>query len=244
MASLVARNGRVAAKAHAAIAERGVGAAFLRVAVIGIDHMAAGAARIAVVAGIVVGPHEPHGGIVETRLGDVEDRDRDPETRRRAAFRLAQIGSAGLVELVDVAGRVRIADLGELRVVDTPAALEDAEYVGRRHHLPTRQRHQPRLDAVQTRQWRAWYLRIDERGGLAVGRVGFAHDRVLEGQDAVIVGARPPEHRGRRHQTALGLGNLLQVTGATGVAYDAVVARVREADKLGRFLVEQRIGAR
>jgi hypothetical protein len=157
---------------------------------------------------------------------------------------LPQIGPARLVELLQFAGRVRIADLGELRVDRPPAALEDAEHVAGRHGLPRRQRHQLWLDAMPPARFRVRRLRVDDRGRLAVMRIGFADDRVLERQDAVVVGAGRPEHRGRRHQAALGRGDDRHMASAARLARDAVVARVEEADELGRFLVEQRVGAR
>ena len=59
MSGLAFADGRVDAEAGAAVAERGIGAALLDVAVVGVDDMAGGAARIAVVAGVVVGAEEP-----------------------------------------------------------------------------------------------------------------------------------------------------------------------------------------
>src|ERR1700743_1068060 len=45
------------------------------VAVVGIDHVAARAARRAIVARIVVGAHQPDERVVQARLGDVQHRN-------------------------------------------------------------------------------------------------------------------------------------------------------------------------
>ena len=110
----------------------GIGQAVPRLAVVGVDDVAAGAARMAIVAGLVVGAHEPHVGVVEPGLVDVEHRDRDAEAGARAAVRLAEVGPARLLEPLDRAGRVGQADLGELGADVAAAALEHAEDVAGR----------------------------------------------------------------------------------------------------------------
>src|SRR5207302_5538857 len=100
----------------AAIAEFGVRAGLLHVAAVGVGDMTAGTTGIAVVARIVVRPEEPHVRVVEPSLKDVEDWDRDAQPGRRAAIRLFQIRPSGLIEELDFTGRVRVADLGELRL--------------------------------------------------------------------------------------------------------------------------------
>ena len=79
-------------------------------------------------------------GIVEPGLGDVEDRDRDPQPGARAAVRLADVGAPRLLEQLQLAGRIGSADLGELGADRAAAALEDAEDVAWRQDLPGRQR--------------------------------------------------------------------------------------------------------
>src|SRR3546814_14348786 len=59
-----------------------IGERMARLAVVGIDDMAAGAARMAVIARLVVGAHEPHEGIVEAGLVDVERGDRHAQPGR------------------------------------------------------------------------------------------------------------------------------------------------------------------
>src|SRR3546814_8419454 len=78
--------------------------------------MAARAARLAIVAGLVVGPHEPHIGVVEARLVEVEDRDGDAQPGAGTAVRLLEVGAAGFFEPMDAAGGIGQADFGELRV--------------------------------------------------------------------------------------------------------------------------------
>src|SRR3546814_12986439 len=69
--------------------------------------MAARAARLAIVAGLVVGPHEPHIGVVEARLVEVEDRDGDAQPGAGTAVRLLEVGAAGFFEPLDAAGGIR-----------------------------------------------------------------------------------------------------------------------------------------
>ena len=83
--------------------------------------------------------------------------------------------------------------------------------------------------------------RIHDRGRFAPVGVRLAEDVALERQDPVVVGRAAPQHRGGRHQAALGCLDDPQVAGAAGLARDAIVARVDEADVLGRFAVEQRV---
>ena len=116
--------------------EPGVGQRMARLAIVGIDDMAACAARMAVVAGLVVGPHEPGEGIVEPRLVDVEHRNGHAKAGSGATVRLLEIGPPRLLQPLDLATRARQADLGELRVDRAPAAFEHAEDVGGRDDGP------------------------------------------------------------------------------------------------------------
>ena len=140
----------------AVAAEAGVGQAVPRLAVVGVDDVAAGAAGVAIVARLVVGAHEPHERVVEPGLVDVEDRDRDAKAGAGAAVRLADVGPARLLEPLDAAGRVGQADLGELGVDVAAAALEHAEDVARRHDVPGRQR-------IELGEHAARLLRLAER---------------------------------------------------------------------------------
>src|SRR3546814_8299856 len=91
--------------------------------------MAARAARLAIVTGLVVGAHEPHIGIVEARLVEVEDCDPDAQPGAGPAVRLLEVGAPRLFEPLDAASRVGQADFGKLRVDGATAAFEDAEDV-------------------------------------------------------------------------------------------------------------------
>src|SRR3546814_5519125 len=99
----------------AVAAVAGIGQAVPGLAVVGIDDMAARAARLAIVAGLVVGPHEPHIGVVEARLVEVEDRDGDAQPGAGTAVRLLEVGAAGFFEPLDAAGGIGQAGFGELR---------------------------------------------------------------------------------------------------------------------------------
>ena len=120
-------------------AERGVNQAVTRFAVIGIDHVATSAARMAIIARLIVGAHEPHVGIVEPRLVDIEHRDCHPEAGTGAAIGLLEVGPSGLFHALAVAAGVGQADFGKLGADRAPAPLKHAENVARRDHLPAGQ---------------------------------------------------------------------------------------------------------
>src|SRR5690606_30965016 len=167
--------------------------------------------------------------IVEPRLVDVEDRDRDPETGARPTVRLLEIGPAGFFETLDRAGWIRQADFGELRDDVAPAALEHAEHVGRGRHLPGRQRVELGERAARLLRPADRARRIagaDDLRWLALTRIGFADHVVFERDDAIVVGRAAEKHRAGRHQRALAGLDRIHVARAAGFARDAVVARV------------------
>src|SRR5215467_12264214 len=131
-------NGGVAAEAGPAVAVLTIGACRLHVAVVGVNNMASGTTRVAIVAWIVVGAEKPSRRVVEARLGDVQNRYRDAQPGPGAAVRLAEIGTPRLFEALQLALRIGVADLGELGNDVASAALEDAEDVAGREHLPGR----------------------------------------------------------------------------------------------------------
>src|SRR3546814_11927496 len=65
---------RIDRRRLAVAAELRIGQAVARLAVVGIDDVTARAARMAIVAGLVVGPHEPHIGVVEASSVRSEER--------------------------------------------------------------------------------------------------------------------------------------------------------------------------
>ena len=208
--------------------------------------MAPRTARMAIIARLVVGPDEPHVRIVEPRLLQVEDRDRDAQPGAGAAARLLEIGAPGLLEPLDRAGRIGEADLGKLRADIAPAALEHAEHVTRRGHLPGRQGIERSKRAARLLLGRQRPRRIagrDDLRRLAVAGIGLAENVILIGDDAVVICRSAPQHRAGRHQRPLGGLDHLQMAGAARLARDAIVARVDEADEFGRLAVEQGITA-
>src|SRR5476651_800137 len=86
MAGLVLVDGGVRRLAFAVAAERGIDRTFARLAAVGVNHMTAGATRLAIVARLVVGAHEPHGGVVEPGLVDIEYRNGDTQPGAGAAI--------------------------------------------------------------------------------------------------------------------------------------------------------------
>jgi len=243
MPGLAFPDSRVNANAGAAVAVGSIGACRLHVAVVGIDDMARSTARVAIVAGIVIGAEKPGRRVVEARFGDVQDRDCDPQPGTRAAVGLADVGASRLLEPLQLTRRVRVADLGELGDDVATAALEDTEDVTRRKDFPRWQRRELGHNPVAPRHLRGRHHRRQQFCRLPVACVGFADDRVLERKNAVIIGAGGPEHGGRRHQATLGRHDDAQVTGTAGFAGDTVIARVEEADKLRRLAVQQGVGA-
>src|SRR5258707_3539450 len=140
MARLVLRDGGIERCALPRMAVARVAAGVLLVAVVGVHRVAGAASRGAVVAGLVAGAQEPQMRVVQARLRDVDRGHRDAAPRARPAVRLADVGAARLVQLLQRSGAVRQPDLRELARNDAPAALEHPETVGPAKPLPPRAR--------------------------------------------------------------------------------------------------------
>ena len=223
-----------------------VGQRMARFAVIGVDHVAARTARMAIIARLVIGAHEPGEGIVEAGLVDVERRDRDAQAGGGTAVRLLEVGPPRLFQTLDRARGIGQADFGELRVDRASAALEHAEHIARRDHVPGGERihlgeHAAR-DLIVRQLAPRPRARRGDLGRIAVAGIGLAEQVVLVGQDPVIVARPAPQHRAGRHDRAFRRLDRLDVAGSAGLARDAVVRGVHELDELGAFLVEQRVG--
>ena len=228
----------------------GIDQAVARFAVIGIDDMARRAARGAIITRLIVGAHLPQERIVQAGLVDVQHRNRDAQAGAGAAVRLLEVGTARLFQTLDDADAVGQADFREGRVDVSAAALEHAEDVARRNNVPGRQRIHDRQRAARLLGFGHGAVRCARfgRGGLdhrrlAIAGEAFPEDVILERHDAVIIGRAAPQHRAGGHQRAFGRLDNLDMAGAAGFAHHAVIRRVDEADELGRFLGEQRIGA-
>ena len=239
MAWFLLWNHRIAGQGLAVVARAGIRPGVPRIAVVGVDHVTAGAAGRAIVARLLVGAEEPHMWVVQPRLVEVEHRHRDPEAGGRAPVRLAEVGPARLLQPLNVAADIGQADLRKQVEDVAAAALEHPEDVARRDHLPGRQRRERGQDATVAhrvgRRRRAQQLR-----GHPVAGIGFADIVVLERQDAVVVGRAAPEHGAGRHQAALGGDDKFQVAGTACLPHHPVVARVDEPDVFRGLLVEQR----
>ncbi len=235
-------DGRVLRRLLSRVPVLRVDARMLLVAVVGVHRVAGAAARGPVVAGLLVGAEEPQVRVVQARLGDVDHRHRDAASRAGAAVGLLEVGPARLVQALQDAGVVGQADLGEERGNHAPAALEDPEDVGRRNRLPRRQRRDARQDSLRDEEVGGLH-RVHERGADALARVGLAEDVALVREDPVVVGRPAPEHGRGRHEAALGGLDDREVAGAAGLAGDAQVARIDEADVLGRLAVQERVAA-
>src|SRR6185369_13808504 len=117
------------------------------IAVVRIHDVTRRAARVAVVAGLIVGADEPGERIVESRLGDVDHRHRDARARARSAVGLTEVRPARLFDSLQLTVRVRQTSLWEQVRDVAAAALEHAEDVAGLERLPRRQRIELRQDA-------------------------------------------------------------------------------------------------
>jgi len=112
----------------------------LRVAVVGVYDVAAGATGAAIVAGLVVGSQEPHHRIVERDFCRFEQRDGYASARAGGSIRLMNVRVAGWVQLLEAAqvrqGRFR----GETISQGDAAALEHSKHIGGSAGFPCGQR--------------------------------------------------------------------------------------------------------
>ena len=149
MAALAFGDGLVHRHRGAVMTLPRIGSGMARIAVVAVDHMAGGAARGAVIARLVVGPHEPGQGVVQARLVEVDDRHRDARSGSRPAVRLAGVGPSRLLQALQLTERIGQTGLREQVPDVAPATLEDAEHIRRREHLPHRQRREPGQDPAR-----------------------------------------------------------------------------------------------
>ena len=243
MARFPFRDGRIDGLRLAAVTELGVTGRVARIAVVGVNHVAGGAAGAAVVPGVVVGAQEPHDWVVQPRLVNVEDRYGDAQPGTRPTVRLTYIGPARLFQALQLPNRVGQADLGKQVENIAPAALEHPEDVPRWRHLPGGKREKLGQDPA-LRHPRVRLDRGFDACRHALAGIGLAEDIVLERQDAVVIGRPAPEHRAGRHDAGLRRIDDGLVAGAAGLIDHPVVAGIDEADEFRAFLVEKRIGSR
>ncbi len=233
VARLIARDHGVSLSAQSLVAEGGVRAGVDRRSVVGVDHVAGGAAAGSIVAGMVVGPEE-----VERRVEQAGLLQAD-EDRVGAVAGPQSAGAQPGAGLAGVFKRVRNADL--LRVA--PATLEDPQDVPRLRHLEPRQRVEERHHGLpfHLERGRRWDRLEPLRG--PVHAVAFAESRRLERDRAVIVQGRAPEHRAVGHHALAHLEHLVGVAvgrAATQVG-DSQVAGIDEPDELGRLVIQERV---
>ena len=95
---------------------------------------------MAIIARLIIRPHKPGEGIIQARFMNVKRRNGDTQTRSRPAIGLLQIGAPRLFQTLNLAGWIRQADFGELRVNRAPAAFKYAEDVCWWNDMPCRQR--------------------------------------------------------------------------------------------------------
>ena len=124
------------------------------------------------------------------------------------------------------------------------ALFENAQDVSRLAQIETRERIKKRKDAVQLRVVGCDRRVIDQAERHAVGAVGLAEAIILQVEAAVIVERRAPEHRAVIHHAVIDVADDLVVAEAAGLFRHAQVARIHEADELGRLVIEPDVGVR
>ena len=242
VAAVFAGDGRIDRGRLPVAAVLRIAKAVARFAVVGVDHVAARTARMAIVARLVVGSHEPQERIVEPGLVNVEDRDRHPQPGAGAAVGLLEVGPSGFFEPLDLSAGIWQADLGKGAAVGPPTVFEHPEYVPRWHHVPARQRIERGQRAARCLALGDLSRRIAGRhqlGRLAAAGIGLAEGVVLERDNPVVVSRAAPQHRPAGHQRAFPRFDRRQVASSASFARNAVVARIDETNELRRLAVKQ-----
>src|SRR6185295_18468392 len=103
-----------------------------RIAVVGVDQVAARAAARAEVAGMIVGPQERKVRVVQAGLVQVDQRRTDAQAGAGAAVRQADVRLPRLLQ------RIGVADLRKRRRLEDAAALEGPEVLAGLGDLPAR----------------------------------------------------------------------------------------------------------
>ena len=233
MAALPARDHRIDREALAAVSELRIRPGMDRGAIVGVDHMAAGAAARAVVAGMVVGAEEVERRIEEARLREAHEHRIGPVLRSQAPRSQPGPRPPRLLEALGVAG------VGS----EPPAALEDPQDVPRLHPLEPRQGieiadHPLEVELLGRRRRHVLQPLAD-----AVHAVALAVGGVLVGDRAVVVEGGVPEHAAVGHHAFAHLEDLGRVASAAADVRHPQVARVDKADELRGLVVEKRVGA-
>ena len=233
MAALPTRDHRIDREALAAVAELRVRPGMDGGAVVGVDHMAAGAAAGAVVTGMVVGAEEVERRIEEARLREAHEYRIGAVLRSQAPRSQPGPRPPRLLEALGVAG------VGP----EAPAALEDPQDVPRLHPLEPRQGieiadHPLEVELLGRRRRHVLQPLAD-----AVHAIALAVRGVLHGDRAVVVEGGAPEHAAVRHHALAHLEDLGRVASAATDVRHPQIARVDEADELRGLVVEKRVGA-
>ena len=204
MAALPTRDHRIDREALATVAELRVRPGMDGGAVVGVDHMAAGAAAGAVVAGMVVGAEEVERRIEEPRLREAHEHRIGAVLRSQAPRSQPGPRPPRLLEALGVAG------VGP----EAPAALEDPQDVPRLHPLEPRQgieiADHPLEVELLGRRWRHVLQPLAD----AIHAVALAVGGVLHGDRAVVVEGGVPEHAAVGHHALTHLEHLRGVASA------------------------------
>ena len=104
------RNGGIDLRAVRLIAERGVGAGVHRRAIVGVNHVAGGAAAVPIVAGMIVGAGQRKNRIQQARLLQAQKHRVGAQLGAEAAIAQLVVGRAGIffgIRIADFRARVR-----------------------------------------------------------------------------------------------------------------------------------------
>ncbi|GBF31237.1 hypothetical protein MnTg04_01194 [bacterium MnTg04] len=192
------------------------------VTIVGIYHMAGGASRRTVVAGLVVGAEKPHQRIVQAGLLEIDQRHGNSRTGPPPTIRLADVGPARFLQPLYLAADVRQADLWKQVADISAAAFKNPEHIAWFDCFP-------RGQGAQFRQYTMGFgnfggkTRTSNRRRFSVRRIGLPQYVFLERQDSIVIRGASPEHRSGSHQRAyIGIDQRL-MAGATGLAGHSVV---------------------
>src|SRR5580692_11647370 len=141
MAGFIFGDGGVGGGAFAEMAEAGVWAGMLRLAVVCVNHVTGGAAAAAIVAGSVVGAGQREQRIEQARFLQAEKNGIGAQECAEAAFAELVVGAAGFFFAIGIADFTFFF----------ATALEDAQYVAGLRDFPAFERREFRDDAFRAR---------------------------------------------------------------------------------------------
>ncbi len=216
---------RVGSLSHAEVSECREPAGMLRIAVISVNDVTAGAAGHAVIARIIVGPRHGEQRIEQARLLQPLKYRVGSQTSAQTAVAELHIRSARQFK------NIRAADIRR-KAFEFTASLKNPQDISGLCDLPTRQRREKWQDALHQSLFRR-RLRIGEDHlNRAAGAVAFAKMSVLVWKGAVVVERCTPQHTAVSHHALLRPDNLFRVAFAAGQIGGTEISGIDETHEL------------